>query len=177
MKSLPPGATPHFTTNIQSHSAISVAVVWERLKGNSDAGTNKGSLQWPHEHTTKPTAAAAAAAPADAAAAANARSSSSLASPLASVVSSQIEFIKLALRCHTAHVCVHVPDLPPHLRVKHTLFNRCCGCPKTATVLGCAATTECEAPFLLIPHNAFAINAPPVSPSVADATAGITQSV
>jgi predicted Zn-ribbon and HTH transcriptional regulator len=131
-KSLPQGATRHVPTNIQSHFVVSVAVAWEKLKGNSDADTDKGGMPSADERTTHFTApAAAAAAPSTIA-----RSSSSLVSPLDSVVASQIEFMKHTLRSHTAHVIIQTPKCITEFLFSMCSLNRCSGCPKTATAPG-----------------------------------------
>jgi hypothetical protein len=71
-----------------SDSCVSVAVAWEKLKGNSDAGAGEMSMQ------DVSRSAAAVALPA----------ASSLESPLPSVVASQTDFIKQTLRANNAHV-------------------------------------------------------------------------
>ena len=77
-----------------------MAVVWAKLKGNSDADPGKGDVSWPEENKN------AAATSAGAVAEVNERSSSSLESPLVSVVASQTDFIKHTLRSQYAHVCI-----------------------------------------------------------------------
>ncbi len=80
-----------------------MAVVWAKLKGNSDADPGKGDVSWPEENKIGKHAAAASA---GAVAEVKERSSSSLESPLVSVVASQTDFIKHTLRSQHAHVCI-----------------------------------------------------------------------
>lgn len=84
-----------------------MAVVWAKLKGNSDADPGKGDVSWPEESKTKHAAAVSAGAVAEV----KERSSSSLESPLVSVVASQTDFIKHTLRSQHAHVCIQKHSL------------------------------------------------------------------
>jgi hypothetical protein len=88
------------SASIQSNFAVSVAVAWEKLKGNSDADSQKRGISSADEQFVFPAASTAAPSVITG-------SSSSLASPLDSVVASQIDFIKHTLRSHTAHVFIH----------------------------------------------------------------------